>query len=401
MITNLSAFADLSDRDLLAAVHRLATDERRATASLIASLAELDERRLYLAQGYSSLFTYCTQVLRLSEHAAYGRIEAARVARKYPVFLERLEAGDLTLTTIGLLAPHLTPENYQRLIDTATLKSKRDVEHRVATLRPRPAVPPVVRKLPQARFRACNEPVQMSLANQESTSRSIVVSSAPAIAQPKAAPALVKPLAAERYKVQFTVTHETFEKLRRVQDLMRHTCPNGDVGIVFERALTVLLQHLEETKLAQVSRPQRPRVTRPGSRHIPSAVRRAVWLRDNGQCSFIGARGRCEERGFLEFHHVEPFADGGTAAVDNIQLRCRAHNQYESERWFGSHDPSIVREHRDLSGWSNSVRTESPDHSHERVSPDVLSRSFSSYLATRVIATFATRDERRKGWHIR
>jgi hypothetical protein len=166
----------VSDRDLLAAVHRLATDERRATASLIASLAELDRRRLYLPEGYSSLFTYCTQALRLSEHAAYGRIEAARVARRYPVLLERLEAGDLTLTTIGLLTPHLTSENYQRLIDTASRKSKRDVEHLLATLRPRPAVPPVVRKLPQPTSEHAPTAVQISPANQELTPPSPVVS---------------------------------------------------------------------------------------------------------------------------------------------------------------------------------------------------------------------------------
>ena len=117
MATSALGFADLSDNDLLAAVHRLAVDERQATARLIASLAELDARRLYLAEGHSSLFTYCTQVLHLSEHAAYGRIEAARVTRRYPVALERLEAGDITLTTIGLLAPHLTPDNHQHLIE--------------------------------------------------------------------------------------------------------------------------------------------------------------------------------------------------------------------------------------------------------------------------------------------
>ena len=148
MTTSLQSFADLSDGDLLATVHRLAIDERRATASLIASLAELDARRLYLAEGYSSLFTYCTGVLHLSEHAAYGRIEAARVARKYPVFLEGLAAGVLTLTTIGMLSPHLTLENHLRLMETARHKSKRDVEHLVATLRPQPAVPSVVRRLP-------------------------------------------------------------------------------------------------------------------------------------------------------------------------------------------------------------------------------------------------------------
>lgn len=370
MTTSLENFADLSDGDLLTAVHRLATDERRATASLIASLAELDARRLYLAEGYSSLFTYCIQVLRLSEHAAYGRIEAARVARKYPVFLERLTAGDLTLTTIGLLAPHLTSENHRHLIDTARHKSKRDVEHLVSALRPQPAVPSVVRKLPRPMSERPPEAVETRHANESLTLLSTAASSACAITKPTVPPALVKPLAPERYKVQFTVTTETFEKLRRVQDLMRHTCPNGNVGIVFDRALTLLLRHLEKTKLAHASRPQRPRGTTPGSRRIPSAVRRVVWTRDNGQCAFTGAQGRCTERGFLEFHHSVPFAEGGLAAVDNIQLRCRAHNQYESDRWFGTHDPPVVRERRDLSGWSNSVRTESAGQVRSRPADD-------------------------------
>ncbi len=176
--------------------------------------------------------------------------------------------------------------------------------------------------------------------------------------------------------MQFTIAHETFEKLRRVQDLMRHTCPSADVAIVFGRALTMLLHHLEGTKLAQVSRPQRPRGTTTGSRRIPSAVRRAVWARDSGQCAFIGTRGRCTERGFLEFHHVVPFADGGTAVVENIQLRCRAHNQYESYQLFGMQTPPVVRERADLSGWSNSVRTESlvvtsPRAAGRRASPQV------------------------------
>ena len=79
--------AHLSNRDLLAQLKRLAQSERDATAALIAALAEVDARRLYLGEGCSSLFTYCTQVLHLSEHAAYGRIEAARAARNHPMVL--------------------------------------------------------------------------------------------------------------------------------------------------------------------------------------------------------------------------------------------------------------------------------------------------------------------------
>jgi predicted DNA-binding ribbon-helix-helix protein len=87
--------AELSDRELLAEVKRLAEQERVATSALIATLAELDARRLYLGEGCSSLFSYCTRVLHLSEHAAYGRIEAARAARRHPVILDMLAAAEL------------------------------------------------------------------------------------------------------------------------------------------------------------------------------------------------------------------------------------------------------------------------------------------------------------------
>ncbi len=121
----LSSTAQLSDEEVLEQVKLLAHRERELTAALIVHLAELDARRLYLAEGYSSLFTYCTQVLPLSEHAAYGRIEAARAARKFPVLLELLADGRVTLTTVGLLAAHLTPENHRGVLDAARHKSKR------------------------------------------------------------------------------------------------------------------------------------------------------------------------------------------------------------------------------------------------------------------------------------
>ena len=68
----------LSDDNLMAEVKCLARGEQEATASLLAHLAELDARRLYLGAGFSSLFIYCCEVLHLSEPAAYNRIEAAR-----------------------------------------------------------------------------------------------------------------------------------------------------------------------------------------------------------------------------------------------------------------------------------------------------------------------------------
>src|SRR5205814_4868425 len=102
----------------------------------------------YLGEGFRSLFTYCTQCLRLSEHAAYGRIEAARAVRKWPVILELLSDGSVTLTAVCLLASHLTADNHRQLLEAAKHKSKREVELQVAALRPLPAVPSFVCKLP-------------------------------------------------------------------------------------------------------------------------------------------------------------------------------------------------------------------------------------------------------------
>ena len=76
----------LSDDELLRRVESLARSERRTTAALVSHLAVMDERRLHLGQGCSSLFTYCTQVLHFSEHSAYNRIEAAGSAESFPSF---------------------------------------------------------------------------------------------------------------------------------------------------------------------------------------------------------------------------------------------------------------------------------------------------------------------------
>src|SRR4030095_8328371 len=100
MTNPASNVTDLPDRDLLSTVKQLTAVERHATAQLIAARGELDARRLYLGEGCSSLFAYCTQVLHLSEHAAYLRIEAARAARKWPTILELLAGGALHLTAI-------------------------------------------------------------------------------------------------------------------------------------------------------------------------------------------------------------------------------------------------------------------------------------------------------------
>ena len=335
----LSSLHHLSNRSLLDETVRLAECERSATARLISAIAEVDARRLYLGEGCSSMFTYCTRVLYLSEHAAYDRIEAARLSRRFPIVLEELAGGTLTLTNLRLLAPHLSAENVRTLLTEAEHKSKHEIEQLIARLRPQPAVPPAIRKLPE---RTPHQPPSANHGDRVEFQAAPVLSAAPW--SPSSRP-VVEPLAPERYKVQFTVSTGTREKIRRVQDLIRHTIPNGDLSAIFDRALS-LLEDLERKRLAAVRRPRIERPTARGSRHIPASVKRQVWTRDEGRCAFIGSHGRCVETAFLEFHHVEPYAAGGRAVMGNIELRCRAHNAHEAALFFGTSRPPAVRETR-------------------------------------------------------
>jgi hypothetical protein len=196
---------------------------------------------------------YCTRVLHLSEHAAYSRIEAARAARRYPHILELLVDGNVTLTTITLLTPHLTDENWRAVLAAACHTSQREVEGQVAALRPLPPVPSAVRKLPVRR------PIAAGVATAERRQKGPEHSVAAGLPDQVAKPAVVKPLAPEHYKVQFTISRETHEKLRRAQDLLRHSIPDGDPAKIFGKALTLLLADVERKKVAAALKPRNNR----------------------------------------------------------------------------------------------------------------------------------------------
>jgi hypothetical protein len=354
MNTNILALASgLSDQDLLARIAALAGKEREASVDLVAHLAELDTRSsLYAAHGHGSLFTYCTEVLRLSEDAACNRIYAARACRRFPVILDALASGALSLTSVRMLSPHLTPENHEAVLARASGRSRREIEALVAELAPRPDVPSSVRKLPGVTppaptpLSATAPPATEMKATVEVASESALPmsSSAPV---PPARRAIVETTSPERYRVQFTVGKESHDKLRRVQALLRREIPDGDPGAIFDRAIALLLEKVEKAKVGAASQPRTPRAIRPGtdsqvstsrlaSRHTASYIKRSAWQHDGGQCAFVSKDGRrCTERAFLEFHHIRPYALGGPTSTENISLRCRRHNQYESELIFG------------------------------------------------------------------
>jgi hypothetical protein len=317
-------FAVLSDPDLVAEIARLAARERHATAAVIRVLIEFDRRRLYLAEGYSSLFAYCTQVLHYSEHGAFNRIEVARAATRWPQLLDCLEDGSLHLAGARLLAPHLTEENLEFALAEARYKSKREIEEVAAGL----------------------------------ARRTMLVAVAP-----------------QKYRLHVTISRETRDRLRQVQALLSHQVPNVNEEIIFEQAVALLLEKLERQRLAATPRPRPQPAPRkaPRSRHIPAAVKRDVWKRDEGRCAFVGHQGRCAERHRLEFHHLKPFAAGGKNTSTNIELRCRAHNAYEAEVYFGEDVVAAARGRAAGMRSPDATADSSPDSSRDEFTEPSLS----------------------------
>src|SRR5512140_300213 len=109
-------FTAASDASLLHELHAIVGSHRRVTAELVLCLAEVDARRLHVEKGFPSLFSYCVERLRFSEDEACRRIEAARLARRFPAIHPLLETGALSLTVLGLLRHHLTDENHGELL---------------------------------------------------------------------------------------------------------------------------------------------------------------------------------------------------------------------------------------------------------------------------------------------
>ena len=325
----------LKDSELVAGTSRLARQRELLTADLIAHIAEMDERRLYREHACSSMFAYATQRLHLSEAIAYKYIHIGRLARRFPLIFDLLEAGDTHLSNLALLAPHLDRDNHRDLLSAVRHLSKRRVEILVAERFPKPPVEASMRKLPARRAKTTGGEGERSVAP--------VPGSLALTAATPAKRGKVTPLAPAQFKVVFTADQELSDNIDKARALLGPSMPRGELSELFGLAMRELVAKLEKKKFAKTSRPRRtPAQARPSasandSQHVPNHVKREVAVRDDEQCTFVDADGnRCQERWGLEYHHEEvPFALGGPPTVQNLTLHCKAHNALKAERDYG------------------------------------------------------------------
>jgi hypothetical protein len=294
--------AQLSNDEIMAQLATVCAEGNRLTARLIAILVEVEERRLHLELACSSMFDFCVRTLGLSEGAAVRRLNAARLVKRYPQILGRIERGEVHLSALQMLAPHFTPQNVDAVMEGAAHKSKAEVEQLRARIAPVSDVLPMIRPLTPP----------------------------PA----EAAPARLAPLSETRHELRVTVSSALREKIERARDLMAHANPGWDLANVIEQGIELLLAKLEKQRLGKAAKPRPPSRTKAG--RVARAVRREVFERDGSQCTFVSDDGeRCPARARLELDHIEARALGGADDAGNLRVRCRAHNRLHAERVFG------------------------------------------------------------------
>jgi hypothetical protein len=275
----------------------------------------------------------------MSDDGAHRRATAAKLALRWPIIFELIERGEIHMSTLITLKPFLNERNHRELLLAAVDKTGRQIDELIAERFPRPDVPSDIRPAPE-------------LPGERLPPKGL---SSPAFPGGMTPPAcnertIMEPLSPGRHRVEFTASSELREKLEYARSLMRHGNPKGDLGIIVERALDLLIPKLEYDRFGKTKRPRKP--TAPEqvdaitsddgdngsgvSDEISPAVRHAVAERDGYQCTFCSEDGhRCGARDFLEYDHVIPKARGGKNTVADLRLRCRAHNQLAAREVFG------------------------------------------------------------------
>jgi hypothetical protein len=272
----------LSDAELLAGTRRLVGRSNQLLAELLLHLGAVEERGIHRVRACSSLYTYCIYELRFSEDEAFRRVAAARLVRRFPALFDAVASGELHLTGLLLLGPHLTEANLVEVLARAKHRTKREIARLVRLLDPLPAVPARIEPLgpaparviptapsweeyvqsmnplrelapgerPRDWVQGANDPPDRMASGLE-----------PAVAPTPGHSTAFECLASEpqgalepvRYKVQFTASEEYVRLVEQAKALLSHAVPGMALEELQLRAMRSLVSELSKRKYAVVS----------------------------------------------------------------------------------------------------------------------------------------------------
>ena len=426
----------LSDRHLVQRLKELTAVEHQLEVVVIDHLRELERRRLYLPQGFSSLFDYATRELGYSEASAWRRIKAMRLCGEVEGARERMRDGSLTLNAAALLQNAFDRQERNRK-QSGGGRGVRGGGRPPAPSNgsaPGPGAPSSVPIAPaQAGERAAEPPPAPVL---DSSARQALVEEAAGkstrqvenllagVDPDLTAPAdRIRPLGAGRWELKAGIDDECRHGLEQLKGLLSHVDPHMTLGQIVARAVKETVERhdparpprgrrtgnraalsganetsapkdapaldaaepaqrktmparvttspakvkadTEHDRAVAAKRPAtaarsvtsapkaegaRQRQTAPSQiqvrgRTIPAAVKRQVWERDGGCCSYVdrGSGRRCGSRHVVQMDHVRPFALGGSADPGNLRLLCAAHHRHRHADEGGGADRAAVR----------------------------------------------------------
>lgn len=268
----------LSDNKLIFDLKNLVSREREILSQVLWHLKEIDQRKLYARESCGSLFEYCVKALKYSEGQAGRRVSACRLLREMPEITSKIENGTLNLTQLNQAKQFFHEEN---IIDRSLKKE-------------------IIKKLEGHSTRE-SEKILWSL-KSEDTPR----------------------------KVSITIKDDTYQKLKKLQALKAHACPDLDSFFdkVFDELNIIWNPELKRTRASA-------RVSLGHTRYVSQKDKAFIWKRDNGKCK------NCGSKYALEIDHIKAYALGGKTIPENLQLLCRNCNQRKGMELFGNHGRPI------------------------------------------------------------
>ncbi len=288
----------LSDEALLKNTRDLAAREREVTLQVLHHLREVERRYLFAALTYSSLFEYCVKELGYSNGSAQRRIASMRLFKELPEIEERISDGSLNLSLVSRAQTFFNQEKIKSVEIKkevlGVLVGKSDLE------------------------------AERTLASRATT---------PAAVSPERKRAVT----GETSEVRFAAENGFLDEIDELRGLLAHAHPGMSMAEALKYGVRLALEKHRPKRLME--RPAATSLPVPEGtvRRAPtSAIKRAVWARDGGRCTFEGDGRRCSSRSRLEFDHIQPWALGGPTTVENLRLRCRTHNRLGAIRTFGN-----------------------------------------------------------------
>jgi len=259
-------------------------------------------------------------------------VAAARLCEQIPDVAHWLESGKLSLTKLCMLKGVLSADNHAALLEQASRLTEEEVESLALNLDPKRKAPKLRESIKPLAPQTPKPSTALPLLEQSGS-----------VPEPPRSPL---PPTQDLHLLQIPVGPEFRARLADVRNALSHSHPGASIEELLLHCMDLALAKQDRAVKGQVQKPRPQSGKAPAGRTIPAAVRRKVWARDEDRCAFVALDGRrCDARARLELHHIKPFALGGPPTVDNIELRCRAHNNLEARFIFGHETMDLFAKH--------------------------------------------------------